>query len=86
MVHHLGHTPVGGHHNFVHTPDIPGLLRREGVDTARLTTDNDVKRAIAGLSDEAKNRVKRALGISDHRGPDIDDLCGYERGLGPSGR
>lgn len=86
MVYHLGHAPAGGHHAFVHTPDIPGLLRREGVDTARLTSDVEIKRAIAGLSDEAKNRVKRALGISDHRGPDVDDLCGYEEETGPSGR
>lgn len=86
MVYHLGHAPAGGHHAFVHTPDIPGLLRREGVDTALLTSDDDVKRAIAGLSDEARNRVKRALGISDHQVPDIDDLCGYEGETGRSGR
>lgn len=78
MVNQLHGTEERRRQAFADTPDVAGLLRREGVDTTHLNTDAAIRAAIANLSEEAKTRMKQALGISSQPGSDIDDLCGYE--------
>lgn len=64
---------TGRRPSFVDSADIGALLRREGVDTTRLKTEEEVRAAIQGLSGEARDNIQSVLG--QPRARDIEDLC-----------